>query len=97
MLQRLQNVKSNKEEDRSQLEVRYRQQLQEKEKKLKEVAKKEKKYAQIERLQAKSQATCQRLQSDILAIKQQKAIDLPRQIQPNPVSDAELTTVMFLH
>lgn len=71
-LQRMQSLRSMKEEDRTATEARYRQRLKEMDSQLKEVGKREKKYAQVERLQAKSQETCQRLQNDILAIKQQK-------------------------
>ena len=71
-VQRMQALWSTKEEDRTALEARYKQRLREMDVKLKDVAKKERKYSQIERLQARSQETCQRLQGDILAIKQQK-------------------------
>ena len=71
-VQRMQALWSTKEEDRTALEARYKQRLREMDAKLKDVAKKERKYSQIERLQARSQETCQRLQGDILAIKQQK-------------------------
>ena len=71
-VQRMQALWSTKEEDRTALEARYKQRLREMDTKLKDVGKKERKYSQIERLQARSQETCQRLQGDILAIKQQK-------------------------
>ena len=71
-MQRLQHLKSSKEEDKSSLEARYKQQLKQMDVKLKEVAKKERKYVKVEQLQAKSQETCQRLQNDILTIKHQK-------------------------
>lgn len=73
-LQRLQNLKSSREEDKSSLEARYKQQLKQMDVKLKEVAKRERKYAKVEQLQAKSQETCQRLQNDILTIKHQKVL-----------------------
>lgn len=73
-LQRLQNLKSSREEDKSSLEARYKQQLKQMDVKLKEVAKRERKYAKVEQLQAKSQETCQRLQNDIFTIKHQKVL-----------------------
>ena len=72
LVQRLQNLKSTREEDKTSMEVRYRQRLKEMDAMLKDNAKKERKYLKVERLQARSQETCQRLQNDILTIKHQK-------------------------
>lgn len=65
-------MKSLSQEDRTSMEARYKQRLKEMDLKLRENAKKERKYSKVERLQAKSQETCQRLQNEILTIKQQK-------------------------
>lgn len=65
-------MKSFREEDKSAMEARYKQRLSEMDARLKENAKKEKQYSKLERLQARSQETCQRLQNDILTIKHQK-------------------------
>lgn len=69
----MQALQSSKLEDRTALEARYKQKLRDMDERLRAVAKQERRFAQVERLQVRSQETCQRLQSDIQAIKQQKA------------------------
>lgn len=68
----MQAIRSSNAEGRTASEARFRQKLKEMDDRLRAVSKQERKYAQIERLQARSQETCQRLQQDIQAIKQQK-------------------------
>lgn len=87
-MQRLQNLKSSREEDKTSLESRYKQRLKEMDTQIKANAKKERQYAKLERLQARSQETCQRLQTDIATIKHQKVcLALPR-LPPQPASIA---------
>lgn len=67
------SLRSSSEEDRTALEANHRQRLREMDERLKTVAKQERRFANVERLQQRSQETCSRLERDILAIKQQKA------------------------
>lgn len=79
LVQKLQNVQAEKVEDRHKLEEKYREQLREKDEKLKGLKKREKELMKIEKLKQKSDDTCQRLQKDVVRMKQQK-VQLQRQI-----------------
>ena len=72
MLQKLQALKHNNDQDRSKLEKRFKERLKQMDVKMKDLHRKEKQFCQLERLKARSEETCARLNSDILSIKQQK-------------------------
>lgn len=71
-LQKLQALRHSSVEDRSKLEKRFKDRLKEMDVKMKDLHRKEKQFCQLERLKARSEETCVRLNSDIVAIKQQK-------------------------
>ena len=71
-LQRLQALRQSSEEDRYALERTLKERLAQMDTKMKDLRRKEKGYAQVERLKARSEDTCARLSSDIQAIKHQK-------------------------
>ena len=71
-LQRLQALRQSSEEDRHALERTLKERLAQMDSKMKDLRRKEKGYAQVERLKARSEDTCARLSSDIQAIKHQK-------------------------
>ena len=56
-------------EDRHKLEEKYREQLREKDEKLKGLKKREKELIKIEKLKAKSDDTCRRLERDVVRMK----------------------------
>ena len=82
-------LRSSTTEDREKLERLFRGQLQEAEKKLRELRHKEKAFNKLERLQAQSEDMCRRLQSDIFSIKQQKVghttLTITKHAAPAPV------------
>ena len=71
-MQKLQSLRQSSDQDRSKLEKRFKDRLKEMDVKMKELHRKEKQFCQLERLKARSEETCARLNSDILSIKQQK-------------------------
>ena len=75
-LQKLQAVRQSSDQDRTKLERRFKERLKEMDVKMKELHRKEKQFCQLERLKARSEDTCARLNSDILSIKQQKVSSL---------------------
>jgi len=79
LVQKLQNLQAEKAEDKAKLEVKFKEQLREKDEKLKELRKREKKLMSIERLKNKSEDACRRLEQDVVRIKQQK-VALVKQI-----------------
>lgn len=72
LLQKLQSLRQSNDQDRSKLEKRFKERLKEMDVKTKDLHRKEKQFCQLERLKARSEETCARLNGDILAIKQQK-------------------------
>ncbi len=68
----MERVKEASFEERHKMEKAYKERLKTMDGKLREVREKERRIAQMERLQARSLEKCSRLQSDILSIKQQK-------------------------
>lgn len=72
LLQKLQSLRQSSDQDRSKLEKRFKERLKEMDVKMRELHRKEKQFCQLERLKARSEETCARLNGDILAIKQQK-------------------------
>ncbi len=72
LLQKLQSLRQSSDQDRSKLEKRFKERLKEMDVKMKDLHRKEKQFCQLERLKARSEETCARLNGDILAIKQQK-------------------------
>lgn len=71
-MQKLQSLRQSSDQDRSKLEKRFKDRLKEMDVKMKELHRKEKQFCQLERLKARSEDTCARLNSDIVSIKQQK-------------------------
>lgn len=71
-MQKLQSLRQSSDQDRSKLEKRFKDRLKEMDVKMKELHRKEKQFCQLERLKARSEETCARLNSDIVSIKQQK-------------------------
>ena len=71
-MQKLQALKHSSDQDRSKLEKRFKERLKEMDTKMKDLHRKEKQFCQLERLKARSEETCARLNSDIVSIKQQK-------------------------
>lgn len=71
-MQKLQSLRQSSDQDRTKLEKRFKDRLKEMDVKMKELHRKEKQFCQLERLKARSEETCARLNSDILSIKQQK-------------------------
>lgn len=71
-MQKLQSLRQSSDQDRSKLEKRFKDRLKEMDVKMKDLHRKEKQFCQLERLKARSEETCARLNSDILSIKQQK-------------------------
>ncbi|DBB08621.1 TPA: hypothetical protein ACH3X3_008748 [Trebouxia sp. C0006] len=80
LLQKLQSLRQSSDQDRSKLEKRFKERLKEMDVKMKDLHRKEKQFCQLERLKARSEETCARLNGDILAIKQQK-VSLMRQME----------------
>ena len=79
-MQKIAELRSSTAEDRDKLERLFKGRLQDAEKKMRELRQKEKRFNKLERLQAQSEDTCRRLQSDIFSIKQQKVCSFsPRQ------------------
>lgn len=68
----MQSLRQSSDQDRSKLERRFKERLKEMDVKMRELHRKEKQFCQLERLKARSEETCVRLNSDILSIKQQK-------------------------
>jgi hypothetical protein len=64
-------------EERHKMEKAYKERLKGMDAKLREVRDKERRIAQMERLQSRSLEKCGRLQADILSIKQQKVCVAP--------------------
>ncbi|KAK9835062.1 hypothetical protein WJX81_008045 [Elliptochloris bilobata] len=79
LVQRIASLLEASEEDRLRLQHHYRERLAATDAKMKEVRAKERRAAQLEALQRRSQEKCSHLQADIQAIKQQK-VALARQI-----------------
>ena len=73
-LQKLQSLRQSSDQDRSKLEKRFKERLKDMDVKMRELHRKEKQFCQLERLKARSEETCARLNSDILSIKQQKVM-----------------------
>ena len=71
-MQKLQSLRQSSDQDRSKLEKRFKDRLKDMDVKMKELHRKEKQFCQLERLKARSEETCARLNSDIVSIKQQK-------------------------
>ena len=71
-MQKLQSLRQSSDQDRSKLEKRFKDRLKQMDVKMKELHRKEKQFCQLERLKARSEETCARLNSDIVSIKQQK-------------------------
>ena len=65
-------MRQSSDQDRIKLEKRFKDRLKDMDVKMKELHRKEKQFCQLERLKARSEETCARLNSDILSIKQQK-------------------------
>ncbi|KAL3131725.1 hypothetical protein ABBQ38_007446 [Trebouxia sp. C0009 RCD-2024] len=80
LLQKLQSLRQSSDQDRTKLEKRFKDRLKEMDVKMKDLHRKEKQFCQLERLKARSEETCARLNSDILSIKQQK-VSLMRQME----------------
>eukprot|EP00803_Ostreobium_quekettii_P004619 evm.model.scf_3423.1 EVM.evm.TU.scf_3423.1 scf_3423:4192-12887(+) len=80
LAQKLQNLQAEKAEDKAKLEEKYKEQLREKDEKLRELKKCEKELVRIERLKSKSDDACRRLERDVVRIKQQK-VALVKQIE----------------
>lgn len=72
ILQKLQAIRQTSDKDRSKLEKKFKDRLKDMDVKIKALHKKERDNMHLERLKAKSEETCARLNSDILGIKQQK-------------------------
>ena len=72
--QEMQAMVASKNESQAAMEAKYKERLKEMDLRIKDVGARERKYAQLERSQAKSQEACQKLQNDITAIKQQKVL-----------------------
>lgn len=71
-MQKLQSLRQSSDQDRHKLEKRFKDRLKEMDVKMKELHRKEKQFCQLERLKARSEETCARLNGDIVSIKQQK-------------------------
>ncbi|BDA42916.1 Kinesin-like protein KIN-4C [Coccomyxa sp. Obi] len=82
LIRSMERVKEASFEERHKLEKAYKERLKVMDAKLREVREKERRIAHMERLQARSLEKCDRLQADILSIKQQK-VSLARQIEQN--------------
>ena len=70
--QSMERAKEASFEERHKMEKAYKERLKGMDAKLREVRDKERRIAQMERLQSRSLEKCGRLQADILSIKQQK-------------------------
>ena len=73
-VQKLQAIRQTSDKDRSKLEKKFKDRLKDMDVKIKALHKKERDNMHLERLKAKSEETCARLNNDILGIKQQKVI-----------------------
>ena len=71
-MQKLQAIRQTSDKDRSKLEKKFKDRLKDMDVKIKALHKKERDNMHLERLKAKSEEACARLNNDILGIKQQK-------------------------
>lgn len=78
--QRMQAQAHTSEEDRARSEAKFKERLKEMDAKLKDLRKKERGFAQVERLKARTEETCCRLQSDIHGLKQQKVRERKKKV-----------------
>lgn len=80
LVQRMQDLQHASEDERLKLQKQYKERLKDMDGKLKELRVRERGMVKVERLKARSEEACGRLQQDILRIKQQK-VALARQME----------------